>query len=106
MVINAREEIAEVEFYFRTRDGQALSLGSLYSRPDQDLLRASYNTVWSCKAPQKLTVFKAKYILSVVAIVPHKPDGRDAFYLIEKPGLDMISLAGYEEIDDPNVEGA
>jgi hypothetical protein len=44
-----------------------------------------------------------KSIESVVAMVPHKYKNQDAFFLVEKPGLDMITLAGYEEADEDLV---
>ncbi|KAJ7758457.1 hypothetical protein DFH07DRAFT_958303 [Mycena maculata] len=40
-----RQEIAEVEFFCQTKD-HVLALGSLYPRLDEELLKASYNTVW------------------------------------------------------------
>ncbi|KAJ6524622.1 hypothetical protein DFH09DRAFT_937130 [Mycena vulgaris] len=99
-------EIAEVEFYFCTKDGHALALASLYSRPEEELLRDSYKTVWSCQRTGKLTVINVRYIKSVVAMVPHKYNGQHAFFLVEKPGLDIISLSGYQEEDDAVLEGS
>ncbi|KAJ7720472.1 hypothetical protein DFH07DRAFT_760806 [Mycena maculata] len=93
-----RQEIAEVEFFFQTKD-HVLALGSLYPRPDEELLKASYNTVWSCGAPEKPVVFRAKSIQSVVAMVPHENNGVDEFFLVEKPGLESIALSGYQEPD-------
>ncbi|KAJ7614720.1 hypothetical protein DFH06DRAFT_1368080 [Mycena polygramma] len=102
--VNGQIEIAEVEFYFCKKDGSVFALASLYSRPDEELLRKSYNTVWSCTAPTELTVIRVTSIVSVVAMVPHIHNGKFAFFLVEKPGLAMLIMAGYEEPDDQEVE--
>ncbi|KAJ7669957.1 hypothetical protein DFH06DRAFT_1372493 [Mycena polygramma] len=102
--VNGQIEIAEVEFYFCKKDGSVFALASLYSRPDEELLRKSYNTVWSCKAPTELTVIRVTSIVSVVAMVPHIYNGNFAFFLVEKPGLAMLIMAGYEEPDDQEAE--
>ncbi|KAJ7769490.1 hypothetical protein B0H16DRAFT_1715945 [Mycena metata] len=75
VAIDGQLEIAEVQFYCRSKEGRALALGSLYSRPNAALLEDSYNTVWSCTAPTGFVAFWAKDIRAVVAMVPHKPDG-------------------------------
>ncbi|KAJ7444422.1 hypothetical protein B0H11DRAFT_2250104 [Mycena galericulata] len=41
--------------------GPELALASLYSPPDNDLLRSSYNTVWSYEGPKELTVIKERF---------------------------------------------
>ncbi|KAJ7041686.1 hypothetical protein C8F04DRAFT_1299190 [Mycena alexandri] len=71
VTIDGPSEIAEVEFYCRSPQGRALALGSLYPRPDADLLHKSYNTVWSCTAPRGYVAIWAKNIQSVVAMEPH-----------------------------------
>ncbi|KAJ6457721.1 hypothetical protein C8R45DRAFT_844222, partial [Mycena sanguinolenta] len=93
-------EVAEVHFFFRHKNGSALALASLYSRPDEQLLRRSYNTVWSCTGPLGFIVIKVKSIESVVAMVPHRIFNVDRFFLVEKPGLDMMNVTGQNEPDD------
>jgi hypothetical protein len=69
-------EIGEVHFFFRAKiDGkpQGFALVDLYSQSNEDLLRESYHTVWSCEYEKgkHLCVVPAKSILLVVAMVPH-----------------------------------
>lgn len=81
------------------------ALVEFYSEPDPILLQKSHGTVWSCSyEPGKhLGIISAKSILSVVAMVPHKAVGSKEvdYFLVEKPGLDVISLTGYWEPDEP-----
>lgn len=83
----------------------------LYSDPDEEFLRESYNTVWSYGHGEgkHLKVIDAKSVLSVVAMVPHSivpgakekyRDPEKTFFLVEKPGLDIMELAGWEEKED------
>jgi hypothetical protein len=62
------------------------------------ILEESFNTVWLCayEAGLHLTVILAESILGVVAMVP---EGDDEYFLVEKPGLDVISLVGYTQVD-------
>ena len=79
------------------------ALVELYSTPDQEILRQSYDTVYSCGlAPgEHLMVIAVDLICSVVAMVPHSPEpGLLAYFLVEKPGLDLLCIIGYEEDDD------
>ncbi|KAF7323224.1 hypothetical protein HMN09_00103100 [Mycena chlorophos] len=102
-VQNNRAEIAEVEFYFRTRDGRTLALAGLYPRPDRELWELSFQTAWSCEKPDRFIVFPVQDIRAVVAMIPHKRNGQDYFFLVEKPGLDIISLTGDIEEDDEDA---
>lgn len=96
----------EVLYYFRCkRQGNVLSLAVLaaYSEPDVDLLAASHGTFISCKylGDDNVQVIDVSQIQSVVAMVPHrleKHSAEDQFYfLVERPGLDVICLGGGEE---------
>ncbi|KAJ7145445.1 hypothetical protein C8R43DRAFT_953497 [Mycena crocata] len=54
---------------------------------------------------QHLLVVPAKVLLSVVAMVPHEVELKTGetsvnYFLVEKPGLDLISLSGYQEKDE------
>ncbi|KAK7021432.1 hypothetical protein R3P38DRAFT_3540853, partial [Favolaschia claudopus] len=77
-------EIAEAQYYFRTKTGIALALLLLYPRPNQALLIRSHYTVWSCNFAdeRKFAVTNVKAIQTVVAMIPFKPDGRDAWFLL------------------------
>jgi hypothetical protein len=76
---------------------------SVYSAPHQDLLQLSYNTLWSCThhGDNSLIVIDVKSILAVIAMVPHQPFLQDPikrYFLVEKPGLDVATLAGHIEV--------
>ncbi|KJA25532.1 hypothetical protein HYPSUDRAFT_134597 [Hypholoma sublateritium FD-334 SS-4] len=97
----------EVLYYFRCKHhSNILSLAVLaaYSEPDVELLAASHGTFISCKhlGDDKVHVIDVFRIQSVVAMVPHmleKHSEEDRFYfLVERPGLDVVRLGGGEEI--------
>ncbi|KAK7006971.1 hypothetical protein R3P38DRAFT_2555109 [Favolaschia claudopus] len=116
---NNREAIAEVQFYFRARiedETHAYALIDDFSAPDAEFLELSYGTFYICGHGQgeHLFVIPVKDIVSVVAMVPLSihpraaelfHDSENSYFLVEKPGLDAIRLAGYmekdEELDDP-----
>ena len=109
--------LSEVQFFFRAEfqgTPYAFALVDVYSAPYLDFLEESFNTVWSCGhgRGQHLTVIPAKDILAVVAMVPHSiipgaaekyADPENTFFLVEKPGLDLMQLAGYRE-DEDNID--
>jgi hypothetical protein len=89
----------------------------VYSPPDENLLVESYGTVWATKyhGQDDLIVVDAKAIRSVVAMVPLPfPHGdidsdeqadtdlaeEEYFFVVEKPGLEIFTMGGYEEDDD------
>ena len=94
-----------MHYYFRSliRETEtALTLVSLYSPPDRHLFEFSYRTLLSCKnaGDACLQVIDIKFILSVVAMVPHLPfpgDTSERYFVVEKPGLDVASLGGVVE---------
>lgn len=95
-------QFAEVSFYFIKIIGgisKALALVSIYSAPDEYLLRHSHSTLLVCRYQSEvLFVIDVKSILSVVAMVPFPfiVGGRDnQHFVIEKFGLDVV------EVDDP-----
>lgn len=93
---------AEVRFYFvKTFGGeqQAFALVSLYSPPDENLLRDTYNTLAVCayQGEEALMIINVKSILSVVAMVPCTSiisSYGDKYFLIEPVGLDVIEADG------------
>jgi hypothetical protein len=82
-----------------------VAMVSVYSRPDPELLQKSMQSVWSCKYhdSEALQLVSAKSIQSVVSMIPHRPKLQsgvveDCFYLLEKPGLGLVTVD--EEIED------
>ena len=86
-------------------------MAAVYSAPDTDLLMASQQTIWSCKPGDDLRVIPVKDFRAVIAMVPHpfnsshpELDGR--FFVVEKLGLDVMSLADLipEDIVDESLD--
>ncbi|KAG1806082.1 uncharacterized protein BJ212DRAFT_1486000 [Suillus subaureus] len=82
-----------------------IAMVSVYSCPDPELLQKSAQTVWSCTyhGNEALQLVSMKMIHSVVTMVPHcpkLPSGlvEDHFFLVEKPGLGLVSVD--EEMGD------
>ncbi|KAG6825165.1 hypothetical protein H0H92_004520, partial [Tricholoma furcatifolium] len=77
---------AEVLFYFRTQI--------------HDEFQTLAMTLYSCTPNASLEVIDAKTIIAVVAMVPHQPfEGRQRYFLAEKPGLDIAIRDGIQEED-------
>jgi hypothetical protein len=100
--MNGKNEIAEVQFYFRARlanKDYALALVSLFSEPEGPLFESSSGTVISCRyqGQDAYRVVEVTSILSVVSMVPIQRDGAQRYFLAEKLGLDMAYLAGISE---------
>jgi hypothetical protein len=82
---------------------KTLALVSIYSPPNQALLDASSNTLWSCthQGDVGLKVVDVKTISSVVAMIPHGAnfpgDTTGHFFVVEKPGLDVAHMGGNDE---------
>ena len=94
----------EVQFFFQATihdHTRTLALVSNYSLPDLDLLRQSYETLWTCRyqGTDDLCVVDVKNIHSVVAIMPF-PFERDKVFVGKKIGLEVAALGGIEEEDD------
>ena len=97
--------IGEVQFYFRSDhsgEEHAYALVSVWTLPDVDMLRESFNTVYSCVYMDQnyLQVIDVKTITSVVAMVPMTPregDRSSQFFLLEKPGLEITHLGDVRE---------
>ncbi|KAJ7196740.1 hypothetical protein GGX14DRAFT_402962 [Mycena pura] len=98
--VNDRPCIVEVSYYFVAND-VGYALGKRFPDPDEDLLRLSYGTVWAAPGlPRGRIVFSVARIQSVVAMIPYVLDGIEIFFLVEKPGLQMASMGGFEEEDN------
>jgi hypothetical protein len=87
----------------------------MYSLPDEALLQLSSQTVASCIHPNEVVVVNIKNIVSVVAMIPHRPmlpSGvvEDRFFMLEKPGLEISMLGipdnGYQDDDDNDAGNA
>ena len=105
-----KERFGEVVFFYRISIGEdqwmPVALLSLYSAPDPNLLKISFNTLLVChyRGDDNLALVKAQSIKSVVAMVPfmEKPEGgqprrhNGRFFVVEKPGLSLTEL-GMEE---------
>ncbi|KAJ3996740.1 hypothetical protein F5050DRAFT_1799474 [Lentinula boryana] len=117
-LVHQRElRFAEVQYYFRLeideQEVQDLAMVILYGKPDEELLRNSSSTLWTCMhgGNGATMVISVKNVKSVVAMVPHSTsilgDGwKDRVFVVEKPGLDVVEMGGYLEDDDPEDEQA
>ncbi|KAG1804054.1 uncharacterized protein BJ212DRAFT_1284806 [Suillus subaureus] len=104
--INDQIQFGKVQFYFQMTFNETiktLTLISLYSMPDYELLQESYNTLYSCthQGNEALMVVKVFAIQAVITMVPHKlPNNPElCFFLVEKPGLDVAQFAGHIDED-------
>lgn len=68
-----------------------------FAPPDDAISRMSHTTVLSCKMPEAILVVPILDILSVVAMVPQ---GGNTFFCVEKPGLEVYTFVGGEDIHD------
>jgi hypothetical protein len=85
------------------------ALVSVYSRPNQDILEDSFDTLWACKysADDNLQVVSITTIVSVVSMQPLPPlpgEPDDYWFVVEKSGLDDADMTGY--IDPVEPEGS
>ncbi|KAG1839882.1 hypothetical protein DFJ58DRAFT_718471 [Suillus subalutaceus] len=91
----------KIKYHGEVRFGEVLYFTrlSMYSHPDDDLLQLSSHTVTSCSRLEDICVISIKQILSVVAMIPHKP------ILPSGPGLDLssIGIANVPPDDKDNV---
>lgn len=89
------------------------ALVSLYSRPDEGLLKLSHGTVMSCRyqGTAALRVIPISDIHAVVGMLPHpnttptdvfSPQG--SFYVAEKLGLEASLLRGEKMCSYENTE--
>ena len=71
----------------------------MYSTPDTEILTLSSGALVVCKysGPLGYKVIPASSILSVVAMVPFPAGKEDEFFLVEKLGLEVAYLGGFQE---------
>lgn len=100
-LVDGKLHFGEVYYYFRCRSqGQEMCLAivSVYSEPNPDLLTASNGSFISCQSfgENALIAISVLCIQSVVAMVPHIlphfVDSDRHFFLVERPGLDIVNL--------------
>jgi len=87
---------------------------SIFSDPDQELLRKSSQTVYECcyRGQEVLKAVEFNSIISVVGMVPCfqvKPDGtivvpENSYFLVEQPSLEVARFFGLIEDEDEDEE--
>jgi len=114
-------DYAEVLFFFQfspSNDNRAFALVSLYSKPDGELLRQSFGTLWVAKYLGKgaLGIVAVESVHSVVAMVPFmlseceigNPETRDKFatsyFVSEKPFLEFLGTGDIASEEDGGEE--
>ena len=98
-------QIGKVQFYFQsnhTGEERAYVLVSLWTLPELEMLKESFDTVYLCVYTDQmyLCVIDVKTITSIVAMVqmtPHNGDCSSQFFLLEKPGLEITHLGDVHE---------
>lgn len=105
------KRIGEVQYYFRVRsqdprqlETHALAVLSVWSLPHEDLWERSSHTCYSSiyRGQRSLVVVDVHDILTVVGMVAHHVAGEARFFLVEKPGLGLISYNGLDA--EPQAE--
>lgn len=91
-----------------------IAVASCFSPPDPHLLDLSSKTYWSVKHlhDNDIRAIDLTTIVSCVMMAPdhqyrhYRTDGSevDRWFLMEKPGLKLASLAGSEEEDDMDTD--
>jgi hypothetical protein len=105
--VSGNLNFAEVQYYLRLAvpsegDLKTLALVSVYSPPDEGLLKDSSSTLWSCayRGNAALRIIDINAITSVVAMVPQPPfraEPEQRYFVVEKPGLDVAHMGGKDE---------
>jgi hypothetical protein len=113
LTINRAPSIADVEYFFQLRFGDvihSLALVSVFSPPDEELLKESNHAVHICRhgGVAALRVVDVKSISSVVSMVPDyqvTAEGdiiipENQYSLVDVPLLKLASLCGTLGGDD------
>lgn len=110
-------DYAEVLYFFQfaaSNDNRAFALVSLYTKPDEELLRESFGTLWVARylGRQALGIVRAETIHSVVGMVPFilsdaetanaqiRAKFESTFFVSEKPFLDCLGAGDVAEEQD------
>lgn len=105
---NGRIEFAKVQFYFlhfKTNEADETpvpyALVSMYSQPNEELLRESSNTLWACTYNGgDLRVVDLSSIVACISMQPLPPlptDSNKLWFVVEKSGMDDGQLTGFDE---------
>jgi len=88
---------------------KTFALISEFSQPHAELFESSFQTVFACHhhGDASLKLVEVFTIQSVVAMIPHHFPGIDGalFYLVERPGLDIVRMSGVKEEGEEGEEG-
>jgi hypothetical protein len=89
---NDDSDLEEDEWQFSN-----VAVVNMYSTPDKALLKLSSQTLASCMHLDEIRVINVKDVISVIAMIPHKPTlpsgvMEDRFFMMERPGLDISNL--------------
>ena len=99
-------DFAEVIYYFRLQvapeNTHTVAAIKPYGPPHNFLLAESSNTVYSCTKMDQVVIIDVKMIRSVVGMLPHKVERENRWFVVEKPGLDLWEMGGFEEELDDN----
>lgn len=115
---NGKMRIGEVRFYLQLRlnlgrNVKTVAIVSCYGPPHPELLELSSHTYWTVQhlRNEGVEVVDVKSIQSVVMMAPDKQypkryqDGSelDRWYMMERPGLKISQMQGYQELDDSDT---
>lgn len=119
MDIKGTPAIAEVEYFFRLRFSDtvySLALVSVFSPPDQEILKLSNHAVYICRhgGTDALTIVDVKAITAVVSMVPDYQvtvNGdiiipENTFSLVEAPFIRLAALCGIVEDDIDDIDNS
>jgi len=117
--IKGTPAIAEVEYFFRLRFSDtvySLALVSVFSPPDQEVLKLSSHAVYICchGGTDAFTIVDVKAITAVVSMVPDYQvtvNGdiiipENTYSLVEAPFIRLAALGGIVEDDIDDIDNS
>ncbi|KAJ3558416.1 hypothetical protein NM688_g939 [Phlebia brevispora] len=109
----AEYAFGQVQYYFKITIGTAVHAFALlktYGDRDDTIWNRSQSTVWSCQRQDQYAIIRITDIISIVGVVLHiDPNTRRLgsydrrVFIVEKMGLDVMTLAGISEDDNTNM---
>ena len=114
--LNGQFRFAEIRYFFRLKFGEdihTLAVASVFSQPDHELLKRSYQTTYVCRyqGDDALIAIDVKEICLLVSMVPDYKISDEGLtvvtpasehFLVEKIGMDITARLG--EVDDEDDE--
>ncbi len=110
--LKSNGQLAEIHYYMVLNIGsvkRALAMAAFYGPPDRKIYEDSFKTYVSVNHLRDagMRVIDVKDIDSVVAMIPDRSYGLtlqdgtegDRWFLMEKPGLKMTAMIGFDELD-------